>query len=138
MVGRLLSEAELCIQRIRRAARDKKVGPAVKVDAEHRCYQITSDMIQRMQGLGYLPTACRRIEADLVHHLDQIPELDDLHLELDRIKALTGEDGSDTSTELLQLEREFTKVQLAEKVAKVSADTKLKLNEKGIDDDIKQ
>lgn len=58
MVGRLAGEAELAIQRIRRAVRDKvrnKDTPkTVRVDAEHRCYQIFSDLVGSMQRLGYL------------------------------------------------------------------------------------
>ena len=37
MVGRLMAEAELSIQRIRRTARERDVDAGIKVDAEHRC-----------------------------------------------------------------------------------------------------
>lgn len=136
MVGRLLGEYELCIQRIRRAARDKKAGPAVKIDAEYRCFLIVSELTQRMQGLGYLPTACQRIEADLVHHLGELPEFEDLKLEVVRIKGLTQQDGGDVPAELLQLGSDIAKAQLAAKVAKFTADAEQKLNENGGTDDI--
>ena len=67
MTGRLVSEAELSVQRIRRAVRGKKVAPAVKVDAEHRCFEIVGSLVQHMQRLGYLPTATQKVEADLIH-----------------------------------------------------------------------
>ncbi len=73
MVGRLRTEAELCVQRTRKAVRDKDVSASVKVDAEHRCYVIISDLFQSLQRVGYLPTAAQKIEAELTHHAGEIP-----------------------------------------------------------------
>jgi transposase len=61
MVGRLVLEAELSIQRIRKAVRDKDTPQAVRIEAEHRCYQIVSDMITSLQRLGYLPSQPKEI-----------------------------------------------------------------------------
>jgi DNA-binding CsgD family transcriptional regulator len=74
MVGQLMQEAQNCISRIRRAARDKEAGPAVRVDAEHRVYQIFSDLTTRLQSLGYLPSSTQKIKAELTH---QIAESED-------------------------------------------------------------
>ncbi len=52
MAGRLVCEAELSIQRIRKTARDKNTPQAVRIEAEHRCYQIVSDMITSLQHLA--------------------------------------------------------------------------------------
>jgi hypothetical protein len=40
MGGRLLTERDLCMERIRKSARGKDTPASVKVDAEHRCFQI--------------------------------------------------------------------------------------------------
>ncbi len=48
MVGRLHNAAEVSEQRIRSSIRDKNTPAGVRVDAEHRCYQIWSDLAQRM------------------------------------------------------------------------------------------
>lgn len=91
MVGRLVAEAELSVQRIRRTARERDVEPAVKVDAEHRCFTIIRELVQSLQKLGYLPSAAQRVEADLTHHLGEaIPSLADLQSEIDRIKQISG------------------------------------------------
>ena len=89
MVGRLCGEAELSIQRIRRAVRDKKVPPSVRVDAEHRCFEIVKGMIQQLQGLGYLPTATTKVEADLTHHLGELPDFGAMRAEVRRLKEIS-------------------------------------------------
>lgn len=97
MAGRLVMEAETVIQRIRRAIRAKDVSAAVRVDAEHRCYQVFSDFIQRMQGLGYLPTAKQQVEADMIHHMGTLPEYRDLELESGRLLELAMSEGDNES-----------------------------------------
>lgn len=85
MVGRLVAESELATQRIRKAIREKDVDPAVRVDGEHRCYQINSDLFQRLQQVGYLPTAAHQVHANLVHHAGSLPEYHDLVGEMERL-----------------------------------------------------
>lgn len=115
MAGRLVFEAELSIQRIRKAIRDKNTKAVVKIDAEHRCYQIFSDMICSMQRLGYLPTATARLQADLTHHVDQIPELSQMQQEVQRLKKIRVLD-STAKKQLLEIETELKKVKLADKI----------------------
>ncbi len=91
MVGRFVCEAELCIQRIRKAARDKDTPQAVRIEAEHRCYQIASDMIASMQRLGYLPTATSRLQADFTHNIGQIPDFPQMQAELERLRQINGD-----------------------------------------------
>ena len=119
MVGRLCGEAELSIQRIRKAVRDKKVSPSVRVDAEHRCFEIYNRLTQTMQGLGYLPTASRKLEADLTHHMDGVPGFGDLQAELRRLKEISqqgSEGNSGCGQELLVLEGQVTRAELATRV----------------------
>ncbi len=85
MVGRLYNTAELCVQRIRSSTRDKDTPAGVRVDAEHRCYQIWSDLAQRMQSLGYLPTAAQRLQSEHVLHVDGPPALGQLNEETTRL-----------------------------------------------------
>lgn len=112
MTGRLVTEAELVVQRIRRIVRDKTVKQAVRIDGEHRCYLVISDLVQRLQGLGYLPTASQRIEADLVHHAGDLPDLDELTVEVQRIRQLSVEGGRDVPTEIVELEGQIANVKL--------------------------
>ena len=133
MVGRLFSEAELSIQRIRKATRDKRVSPGVKVDAEHRCYQICSDLTQRLQGLGYLPIASQKIEADLTHLVGGVPDFVELQAAVQRLKHLSSEGGGNgnAAAQIAELEREVTRADLATRVKQIEA----QVNEEDIDDD---
>lgn len=123
MVGRLVCEAELSIQRIRKAARDKNTSQAVKVDAEHRCYQIRSDMTASLQRLGYLPTATSKLQADFTHSIGQIPDFAQIQAEVQRLRQITGEtQGTDPqlTEQLNQIETELVKVKLVNQVENIS------------------
>jgi len=84
-VGKLISEAEVCIQRIRKFQRDNDASPGTKIDGEHRCFQILSALSERMQSLGYLPTATQRIEADVRHSVDSLSSLEEMQHEIKRL-----------------------------------------------------
>lgn len=86
MVGRLVREAENCISRMRRVSRDKETPPAVKIEAEHRSWQVVRELAEVLQRLGYLPTAAHEIKADLTHHLGGMPEIPELQQELARLQ----------------------------------------------------
>lgn len=123
MVGRLVCEADLSIQRIRKAARDKDTPQAVKVDAEHRCYQIVSDMIASLQRLGYLPIAAQRLQADFTHSIGQIPDFAQMQAEVQRLRQITGETQGTDSTlteQLNQIEIQLVKVKLANQIENIS------------------
>ncbi len=123
MVGRLVCGGELSIQRIRKAARDKNTPQAVKIDAEHRCYQIISDMIASLQRLGYLPTATPRLQADFTHNIGQIPDFSQMQAEVQRLRQITGEtQGTDPqlTEQLNQIETELVKVKLVNQIENIS------------------
>ncbi len=123
MVGRLVCEAELSVQRIRKTARDKGTPQAVKVDAEHRCYQIVSDMVASLQRLGYLPTATPRLQADFTHTIGQIPDFAQMQAEVQRLRQIAGEtQGTDPqlTEQLSQIETQLVKVSLAGQIENIS------------------
>jgi DNA-binding CsgD family transcriptional regulator len=88
VVGRLLRQAECSIARMRRVSGDKDTPPAVKVEAEHRSWQVERELAEVLQKLGYLPTAAQEIRADLTHHLGSMPALPELQLELQRLQEI--------------------------------------------------
>jgi hypothetical protein len=119
MAGRLVCEAELSVQRIRKTARDKNTPQAVKVDAEHRCYQIISDMIASLQRLGYLPVAAQRLQADFTHNIGQIPDVSQLQAELQKLRQIQGNDPQLTE-QLDQIETQLVKVMLVNQIENIS------------------
>jgi len=123
MAGRLVFEAELSVQRIRKTARDKNTPQAVKVDGEHRCYQIISDMTARLQSLGYLPIAAQRLQADFTHSIGQIPDFAQMQAELQRLRQITGEtQGTDPKLieQLSEVETQIVKAKLANRIENIS------------------
>ena len=123
MVGRLVGEAELSVQRIRKAVRDKKVSPSVRVDAEHRCFEIVKGMIQQLQRLGYLPTATQKVEADLTHHVGDVPDFGTTRAEAVRLKKICQqhpECNPEVVRRVLRLERHVVEADFATEVEQVS------------------
>ena len=118
-----VGEAELSVQRIRRAVRDKKVSPSVKVDAEYRCFVIVNDLVQSLQRLGYLPTAAQKVEADLTHHVGDVPDLGTTRAEVVRLKEICQQH-PDRNPEfvkrVLQLEQQVVEADLATQLEDVN------------------
>ena len=90
IVGKLMAEAEVCTQRIRKFQREKDASAAAKIDGEHRCFQITCVLTEKLQSLGFLPTATHRIEADLRHTAANSYSLEELHQETGRLLQIQG------------------------------------------------
>ncbi len=125
MTGRLKMEAELSIQQIRRTLRDKNTPSAVKVDGNHRCFQIFSELIQDLQRLGYLPTAAQRFDGTVTHHLGQLPSLEDLRAEVKRLEVISQTslpNAEQAHEKLKQLEQDLERADLAAQVQEVSSD----------------
>ncbi|MCC7193622.1 MAG: hypothetical protein IT444_12670 [Phycisphaeraceae bacterium] len=87
IVGRLASEAELCISRIRRVTRDKDTPAATKVEGERACFQILGALTHHLQSLGYMPTAAQRLSANVF--VETPTDAAILQAEWERLQALT-------------------------------------------------
>lgn len=88
VAGRLMSEMEICIARVRRVTRDRETPPAVKVDAERVAFEIQDRCVQRLQSLGFLPSAAQRLEASLIHRLDDEVSLSQIQTEAARLAEI--------------------------------------------------
>ncbi|GAG47337.1 unnamed protein product, partial [marine sediment metagenome] len=95
----------------------------VKVDAEHRCYQIVSDMIASLRHLGYLPTATSKLQADFTHNIGQIPDFSEMQAEVQRLRQIAGETkGTDPelTEQFSEIEDQLGRVKLADKIESIS------------------
>ena len=88
MAGMLYAEAGRCIQRIRKFQRDKDASPAAKMESERYCFQINCDLMEKLQSLGFLPTAAQKIEADLMHRATSLLTLEEIQIEAGRVKQI--------------------------------------------------
>jgi hypothetical protein len=101
MVGRLFTEAEATVSRLRRVSRDKRTPAAVKVQAEQASWQVSRDMVRSLQSLGYLPMATAKISADLTHRIGDesgstqlnAPEYEELAEEIERLRGIASASG---------------------------------------------
>lgn len=113
IVGKLMLEAEVCIQRIRKFQRDSDASPAAKMDGEHRCFQILSGLSERLQSLGFLPIVTQRIEADVRHLAASSLSLEEIQHEAGRLRQIQetlpddGTEHSDSSVEAKETVAEF-------------------------------
>ena len=88
MAGKLLFEAETALQKIRKYERDKQASPATRIDAEHKCFQIVNNLAERLQSMGYLPTAAKKLEADLTHRTETTLSLKEIKSEVRRLQDI--------------------------------------------------
>jgi len=99
MVGRLVSEAELCKQRIRKFQRDRDASPADKMEGEQLCFQIICRLTERLQSLGYLPTAAQKVSAELTYQIGEVLTLEQIDKEVKRLKQIEGNHSEKEKTE---------------------------------------
>jgi transposase len=86
IAGRLVDEAQICIQRIRKFERDTNCPPAARIEGERGCFHIVNSLAERLQSMGYLPIAAKKLEADLVHHMDNTLSLAEIGSEAQRLQ----------------------------------------------------
>lgn len=112
MVGRLVSEAELCKQRIRKFQRDRDASPADKMEGEQLCFQIICRLTERLQSLGYLPTAAQKVTAELTYQIEEVLTLEQIDKEVKRLQWIEGNSSEKEKTEneiITQFEDESNK-----------------------------
>jgi len=88
IAGRLVDEAQTCIQRIRKVERDSDCPPAARIEGEKGCFQIINSLAERLQSMGYLPTAAKKLEAELNHHMENTLSLEEIGFEAQRLKNI--------------------------------------------------
>jgi hypothetical protein len=116
MVGKLMSETEIAVQRIRRVTREREVPPETRIDGEHRCFLILKELVHTLQSLGYLPTAAQRVDAQVTHSLE-VPDAEALCAELARLQSIPS---AGDLPELRELKKSVDLAALATRVANVS------------------
>ncbi|MHC4844217.1 MAG: ECF-type sigma factor [Planctomycetota bacterium] len=125
MAGRLTDEAQTGIQRIRKFQREPKCPPAAKMEGERMCFQITNELVGRLQSMGFLPTAATKVEAKLSRGIDEIPSLDVIETEVARLEPLATYN-SEIKDQILTLTEDLKKARLATKLTEIKEDVKSK------------
>jgi len=120
VAGELMTEGDMAISRIRRAARDPSATPGDRIAAEKSCFDICCQRIDRLQSLGYLPHAARRTELSFRGDGNSPSNLD-LSQEINQMILVVQQDPNlaDVSTELRALETLANQGVITERLADV-------------------
>lgn len=127
--GQLVQHAEQAIQRLRKIAREKDCPAAVRVDAVRGTWAVIKELTELLQRLGYLPTATQQVRADLTHHLDEPPSIDQMRLEIESLGLIIKQSGSEDKElreQLAVFETVLKQLPGDEHIAKAAYKTKVK------------
>jgi hypothetical protein len=118
VAGELMSEGDMTISRIRRAARDAAAAPGDRIAAEKSCFDIRCQLIDRLQSLGYLPNAARRTELSFRADGNALSNLD-LSQEINQMVLVVQQDPNlaDFASQLRALETMSNQGLVTERIA---------------------
>ena len=121
MVGQLVTQADTCLQRIRRVTRERDTPSNVRVEGEKACWIIARDLVKCLQSLGYLPTAPQEIRGELTHQIEQVPAFDEIQEEVARLEVIVHshanhDDGQPLLQALAHLKDQVSRSALHEEV----------------------
>lgn len=91
MVGLLITQADTSTNRIRRITRDNATPPATRIEGEKACWVITSDLVHKLQTLGYLPNAPQQIHGQITHQIEHLPEFKQMDEEVVRMEIILSQ-----------------------------------------------
>lgn len=89
-IGALTTEAATCISRIRRVTREREAPHAARIDGEKAVFDIMDRLTARLQSVGYLPSAAQKVQAELTHHVGEVPSLSELTAQLAGLAELAS------------------------------------------------
>jgi len=97
MAGEMVQHAELAIGRLRRIAREPAPSAMERAIAETSAWKVRSDLISKLQSLGYLPRVPTGVVAQVIDHTsnDPIANYDQLKAQIDELEKLDRELGID-------------------------------------------
>ncbi|MCA9273960.1 MAG: hypothetical protein KDA31_13060 [Phycisphaerales bacterium] len=105
MAGEIVTEARLCVSRVRRISREKGAPAAARIEAERVAFEVTDRMTRRLQSMGFLPTATKRIKADLTHSVESLATTDEILAEIARLKSIDPDAGAESLGQLHEAAR---------------------------------
>jgi len=125
IVGELLVNARIHHGYLMRIARNKDSSASDKVQAEMGAWHILSELVMRMQSLGYLPMQRQMIVEDIYHHTTDdseksFEEIKGMIVEIENISKEGGGMSPEIGEELDRIKSKISKAELLCQVNKVS------------------
>lgn len=124
LVGQLVTSADRHESLLTRLARDSTASVSERVQADYLAWKVRSELVQRLQGLGYLPTAPTTVVSEVTLHGDvQVGvTFEGLRAELVRLEELAAQSGTDTPEARAERQAVLAEVEqyrLSERVARL-------------------
>ena len=82
---------------------ERETAPTARIDGERACWLITKELVERLQSLGYLPTAATEIRGELTHHVQHLPGFAQIQAEVARLEAIFADRAIDQQPLLEEL-----------------------------------
>lgn len=105
IVGELLVYARINRDHLMKLARSKDVSVAEKAQSEYCAFKVFSELVTKLQSLGYLPMKPQEIVGDIFHHVDN----NDQDVSFPELKAMISDivnTAKETNTLTPELEQE--------------------------------
>ena len=119
IVGEFVMYARINRDRLMKLARVKEVSVSERLQAEYMAFKVFSEMVARLQSLGYLPCKPQAIVGDIFHHVADDPaQLDDLDRQIIELGRMA--DGNDPHSQEIKGEVETMKKLIQEIKTKVN------------------
>jgi len=126
LIGELVTYARIHRDHLMRMARIQTASVAEKSQAEFFAFKVSTELISKLQTLGFLPQKPQEIIADFSHHIitddeKSFGELKKQIIEIERIAKERGELTPEMTRELEQLKKRIEKADIQNKVVEISA-----------------
>lgn len=121
-VGALAAHGEMAIDRIRRQARSRELSPMERVHAERLAWRIRDECVERLQKLGYLPTAATEVKGAFTHELTGLglaPTYNEITVQIEQLEAVVKDSKdipSEVAGKLRQLKALLPRCQVADEL----------------------
>lgn len=125
IIGDLVHKARLHHGYLMRLARNREISGPAKVQAEFSAWRVLSELIERLQSLGYLPQRPTEITGDLYHHLSDdseqsIEEIKKMIIEIEIVSKESDEMSPEVEEEIKRLKAKIEKAEIIQQVNKLS------------------
>ncbi|MDP3791392.1 MAG: helix-turn-helix domain-containing protein [Candidatus Omnitrophota bacterium] len=133
LVGDMLKKLEVCHSYLVRIAHSKEGSLQEKSQAVYYASKIITEMTERLQTLGYLPSAPQKVIGDIYHHNDcddkSIAEAKEKLKEIEKIAQETGALDEDTKKRIELLKTKIEKTEIVKEVEDLGKDQNSKNKE---------
>jgi len=92
IIGEMMMYARIHRDQLMKLARNREASVSEKAQAEYLSFKVFSELITKMQSLGYLPSKPQQVVGEIFHHVDgQVNDFEELSREILEIEEMANE-----------------------------------------------